>query len=262
MQKLVVLIVFIFAVSVQYGQTTLTEAIDFSATDVEGNEWNLFQILDAGQYVCLDFSKADCILSQENVATVNEAFNYFGCNDFDVVILGINTGNTVAEVQFFIQEFGVGIPYISGINGAEILTIYEDYLIAACPTQILIAPDHTIVEQDIWSYAGETVLIPVLESHGLKQNSCFVGIHEKQDVAINLFPNPADGFIEIQLNTRNNFGDTKIEIFNLLGQKQKSINLVSDRIKIDISDFDEGMYLLSVSSDVEQLQTERFIVLR
>jgi hypothetical protein len=39
--------------SAQY--TPLTEAVDFTATDVQGVEHNLFSILDEGQYVCIDF---------------------------------------------------------------------------------------------------------------------------------------------------------------------------------------------------------------
>ncbi|GAB4313765.1 MAG: hypothetical protein Kow00127_04850 [Bacteroidales bacterium] len=36
-------------------QTTLTTAVDFTPTDTEGVEHNLFDILDGGQYVCIDF---------------------------------------------------------------------------------------------------------------------------------------------------------------------------------------------------------------
>ena len=44
-----------FTISFAYPQTNLTEAVDFTATDVFGVEHNLFEILDAGQYVCIDF---------------------------------------------------------------------------------------------------------------------------------------------------------------------------------------------------------------
>lgn len=36
-------------------QCPLTEAVDFTATDIDGNEWHLFDILDGGQYVLIDF---------------------------------------------------------------------------------------------------------------------------------------------------------------------------------------------------------------
>ena len=35
-------------------------APDFTATDIEGNEWNLYQLLDEGKTVILDFSATWC----------------------------------------------------------------------------------------------------------------------------------------------------------------------------------------------------------
>lgn len=36
-------------------QITLTTAVDFTATDVEGNTINLFDILNSGKYVAMEF---------------------------------------------------------------------------------------------------------------------------------------------------------------------------------------------------------------
>jgi hypothetical protein len=44
-----------FATFFTFSQTTLTEAVDFTGTDIYGEEFNLFEILDGGQYVCIDF---------------------------------------------------------------------------------------------------------------------------------------------------------------------------------------------------------------
>ena len=52
---LVLIAAFTMQINTSYAQTPLTEAVDFTATDTEGNTWNLFDILDGGQYVVLDF---------------------------------------------------------------------------------------------------------------------------------------------------------------------------------------------------------------
>ena len=36
-------------------QTSLTTAVDFTVTDINGNSHTLFDYLDDGKYVCLDF---------------------------------------------------------------------------------------------------------------------------------------------------------------------------------------------------------------
>ena len=41
-------------------QTPLTQAVDFSTIDHHGNEINLFEILDGGQYVLIDFFYTSC----------------------------------------------------------------------------------------------------------------------------------------------------------------------------------------------------------
>jgi hypothetical protein len=38
-----------------YSQVSLTTAVDFTATDVEGNTVNLFSLLNAGKYVAIEF---------------------------------------------------------------------------------------------------------------------------------------------------------------------------------------------------------------
>jgi hypothetical protein len=55
MKKFTFFVAMFFAATFAFSQTPLTTAVDFTATDIEGVEHNLFEILDGGQYVCLDF---------------------------------------------------------------------------------------------------------------------------------------------------------------------------------------------------------------
>ncbi len=55
MKKFTPLAVLFFITALSFSQTPLTTAVDFTATDTQGDEYNLFEILDNGQYVCIDF---------------------------------------------------------------------------------------------------------------------------------------------------------------------------------------------------------------
>jgi hypothetical protein len=55
MKKLALIVAMFFATTLTFSQTPLTEAVDFTGTDIYGNEFSLFEILDGGQYVCIDF---------------------------------------------------------------------------------------------------------------------------------------------------------------------------------------------------------------
>jgi len=51
----ILLLAGLFVATLSFSQTPLTTAVDFTATDFNGNEFNLFEILDGGQYVVIDF---------------------------------------------------------------------------------------------------------------------------------------------------------------------------------------------------------------
>ena len=55
MKKITLFLGLLLATTFIFSQTNLTVAVDFTATDVQGNEINLFTILEGGQYVCIDF---------------------------------------------------------------------------------------------------------------------------------------------------------------------------------------------------------------
>jgi len=55
MKKFTLILGLLLATTFSFAQTSLSEAVDFTATDFEGNEFNLFEILDGGQYVLIDF---------------------------------------------------------------------------------------------------------------------------------------------------------------------------------------------------------------
>ena len=55
MKKFTFLVALFFGTIFAFSQTPLTEAVDFTGTDIYGEQFNLFEKLDGGQYVCIDF---------------------------------------------------------------------------------------------------------------------------------------------------------------------------------------------------------------
>ena len=56
MKKLLLsFIVLMFTVNLSFTQVTLTTAVDFTVTDIDGNTHNLFTYLAYGKYVVIDF---------------------------------------------------------------------------------------------------------------------------------------------------------------------------------------------------------------
>lgn len=45
----------VMTINTSFSQTNLTQAVDFTATDTDGNTWTLFEELAEGKYVLIDF---------------------------------------------------------------------------------------------------------------------------------------------------------------------------------------------------------------
>lgn len=55
MRKTILTMAMMLTLSIAFAQTPLTQAVDFTAVTTEGVEFNLFETLAGGQYVCIDF---------------------------------------------------------------------------------------------------------------------------------------------------------------------------------------------------------------
>ena len=145
------------------------EATDFTATDINGNEIHLFDILDQGQAVLINFF-FDCGPAQQAMPKIVESYYAMGCNMNDVFYMEISDRGNDAACQTWSQTYGVEFPTISGTAGGT--SICSTYGIAAYPTVILIMPNHQIVIQDLWPIYNAQTIINTLENQGLEQHDC------------------------------------------------------------------------------------------
>jgi len=82
----------------------------------------------------------------------------------------MDTGEDNATIIQYYETHGLEFPAISGDEGGT--QINNIYGIGAYPTYILIAPNHDIVEQDMWPIANTQTFIDYFESNGLVQADC------------------------------------------------------------------------------------------
>ena len=99
MKKLLLIIVAILLGFRLSAQCPLTEAVDFTATDIHGTTVNLFDILDGGQYVLIDFFYTTCGPCNFAVPKVVEAYHALGCNAHEVFFMEISPFDGDAALQ-------------------------------------------------------------------------------------------------------------------------------------------------------------------
>lgn len=160
-------VVFAFGLKAQCPHS---EAIDFTATDCHGTEVHLFDILDGGQSVLIDFFYTTCGPCQQATPKVAEAYTRLGCNMHDVFFMEITPYDNDAACQNWCQNYGIEYPTI-GTNGGG-ASLISQYGITAFPTVILITPDHHIVINDLWPINNSQTIVDQLAPYGIQEHDC------------------------------------------------------------------------------------------
>ena len=252
MKKIYILSILLFlSVSFSKAQTTLSTAVDFTVTDLDGNSHNLFSILASGKYVCLDFFFTTCGPCQSTCPYFKETLTNYGCNTQDVYFMSIDQGNTNAECAAYETTYlggSPGYPTISGTTGGGngVVTAYG---ITAFPTYILIAPSHAIIEQDMWPISSAASFDGFFSSNSLAYKTCLSGITEENLAAsISVFPNPAVNNLIIE--TSNNEKVNAVKVFDILGKLliDNKVN-ETERLELNISDLGKGIYYMEITTE-------------
>lgn len=239
-----------------YSQTTLTQAVDFTVTDVHGNEHNLFSYLDDGKYVLIDFFYTTCGPCQQTAPKVSETFLHFGCNNHDLVVLGIDKNNTDAQVIAFDDDFGAIYPAISGNEGGGNMVV-SAYGITMFPTVILIQPDHQIVEQDIWPIADGAYLISVITPYGPQSYTCS---NEAEITSFSLSEQTSDAVIsDNNINIEVENGTDVSNLIPVFSISDYAVAKIGEEIQtsgVSVVDFSEGTVEYTIlAEDATTLQT-------
>lgn len=192
------------------------------------------------------------------------AYETFGCNDGNVFFIGIDKGNTNANIIYYDSVYGVHYPGISGQQGGgnEVHLLYE---VQATPSIIVITPDHLIAVKQIWPPSENNVVDSVLAAGGIFQQ-CTTTLSEVIDEEIvSVSPNPVSDFTTINFNLKEG-KQIEIEIFNVYGLevwKSEPVYYPSGKafIKADLAKESAGCYFVQVIADHQVLVTKKLVVL-
>lgn len=119
------------------------------------------------------------------------------------------------------------------------------------------------VAKGIWDAGTFINVAPPFEytGNGSQDGVAFwstLGVEDFEQVGnIKLYPNPSNSILNITAQNAGTNGT--IEIYSIVGKKVLSQKLeLSEATKIDVSDWDSGVYLVKISSDTGE-ETKRFV---
>ena len=220
---------------------------DFTATDIDGNEIHLYDILDAGQAVLINFFLTGDPYSEQPMPDMTEAYRLYGCNQNDVFFMEISPNGHDNECQTWVDQFGVQYPTISRDGGGN--QIAQDIPVGYYPTIMLIRPDHTFAVRDIYPPTLEYI-IQAMNAESYEQHECEDGVSQNGNQAVAVYPNPANDFVTL---SGENLGT--VSIFNTLGQKVDEFEANGNELRINTTGYENGVYVVKVGE-----KTLRFVV--
>lgn len=263
MKKTLLLLCFLcLSIAPMNAQTPLTEAVDFDVTFTNGEAFNLFDKLAEDKYVVVDFFFTTCGPCIDNQGYFTEAYQNFGCNTGDIYFLSIeSTVDDAATIQYEETYAGDNAPHAASGTEGNGIAVTNAYSIGAAPTFILIAPDGTILEQDMWPLTNASTFTGYFNSHGLEERECqevSSGIDEQfSETVLDIFPNPAESSVSVSLAAFE--GTATIGVYDVTGKQVHLMESDNDNVVIDLTDISNGVYVLKVENE-GHYSTTRLVV--
>ena len=141
------------------------------------------------------------------------------------------------ELSFLIDSMFVNLDTMSAYFPASVIPYLQDL--------------HSV--NNDYLFAGVTVL--VLLSAG---TLLFLYKRKKNNSPVikNLYPNPSNGIVNLDLNV----GLGSIQIFNNMGVVLKTVAVNSENMVLDLSDFDDGIYVAVLENEGKISNGYKFII--
>ena len=221
--------------------------VDFTGTDLDGNEINLYSILDAGQAVLINFFLTEDQFSIDVMADVVEAYRLYGCNQYDVFFMEISPNGHDDACQAWANTYDVEFPTISRDGGGN--DIAQAIPVAMYPTIMIIRPDHTFAQRDVYPPTLEYI-IQTMDAEGYEQHECIDDGVDENSASVMLFPNPANESLTLKGERLGN-----VTVYNALGQKMDEFKVEDSELSINTAKYQNGVYFVKVNDT-----TLRFVV--
>jgi len=241
-------------------------APNINITDVEGNTYDLYELLDSDKYVFIDFFSYWCGICCSKAPTVKQIFESFGCNTGDLIVLAIDNAGSPSQVLDFEDNCagGPSSPVISGNEGNG-LAAYNAFGLSGQPHFRLISPDRSYI-----SYSSSTMTLPnvsaALQSFGINASSCFdepVGVNDFIFADIKMYPSIVTDYVnfEIQLEQATNLF---IDLFDLQGKKVHQFEYDAqagfNKLEVSLMGITEGNYFLQVTDRINKSSVQKIYI--
>jgi peroxiredoxin len=235
------------------GQTMLDTAVNFNVKDTDGQVIELFELLNEGKMVMIDFFATDCNYCHLYAPDFQQAFEAFGCNSSNVFFMSIDQGHTNEEVQDFKALHNLTMPAASGLEGNGNFA-WEVFEVVGAPSFVLVGTDTLIIEDQIWPPEADNLIAKITDAGGV-QVTCPTPVETTAAPSlVKVYPNPAKERIVIEGIAPQH---ATIALWTPDGKKIASWYQQNE---IALKDIAAGLYILTVDKNQQRMYRQKLFV--
>ncbi|MCF8459688.1 MAG: peroxiredoxin family protein [Flavobacteriales bacterium] len=121
-------------------------APDFTITDTDGNEWNLYEQVALGKTVVLDFFYVNCVPCQGQSPELSIMYQDYLSVGSEVLVLGISNRDSDFDVEQFDITYNITYPTAGEEGGGDtVTTLYQSWFqFFGWPSYGIVCPDSSI----------------------------------------------------------------------------------------------------------------------
>lgn len=229
------------------------QALDFKLTDIEGKQWHLFEELDKGKTVLLDFFYADCVPCQTLTPQIAKIYSDYGSDTGQILVLGISDRDNDIRLKTFESNYGVNYPSggIEG-NGDSITLAYSSWFsFIGWPTYAVICPNRDMS----WDVDKSQNGLPEIRS-AIDTCVFYTSVKERVDSKPFVFKIKNDQ-LEIYSYSNESYS---LQVSDINGRQLSGIEIKNspNPYRYSVNNLPKGIYIVRIQSGTT-VQTFKFI---
>jgi thiol-disulfide isomerase/thioredoxin len=226
------------------------QAPDFTLIDVKGETYNLYQQLNQGKTVVLDFFGVQCGTCQTDIAYLENIYQTYGGENGNLVIWGIESlGFNNTELDAFVTAAGGTYPRFGLGGNTDLLQLYQ---VTAIPGYYVICPNGFVKPVSIESIPNYVDACAAMlgSSQTTPRTDRLSSLSFNQNI------------LNINFESAKS-GELQFELYDVLGNKVTSKRIESttgqSTLSIHTLDLRRGFYIVRMIRGKELISSKRTV---